>query len=90
MKIALVSVTGHVGSRMLAELRKRGHEVTGIVLHPEKLQSHDGLVAQRGDIKDEAGRAQLLAGHGVVLSAVRCQSISGRMSPLDNDRQKAS
>jgi putative NADH-flavin reductase len=88
MKVALVSATGNVGSRILAELLKRGHEVTDIVLYPEKLQPYDGLVAQRGNINDEAGLARLLADHGAVISAVRFQSISGQMLPIDNDMQK--
>ena len=33
MKIALIGVTGRVGSRLATELLSRGHAVTGIALH---------------------------------------------------------
>ena len=37
MKIALIGATGFVGSAILKEALDRGHEVTAIVRHPEKL-----------------------------------------------------
>ena len=74
MKVALIGASGNVGSRILTELLNRGHEVTGIVRHPEKLQRHERLAAKRGDFNDEAGLAPLLAGHDAVISAVRFQS----------------
>jgi putative NADH-flavin reductase len=58
----------------LTDLLNRGHEVTGIVRHPERLQRHDRLVAKQGDIDDETGLAPLLAGHDAVISAVEFQS----------------
>ena len=79
MKVALIGATGNVGSRILTELLSRGHEVTGIVRHPEKLQPHDRLVAQRGDINDEAGLAQLLARHDAVISSVKFQPMEPRI-----------
>jgi uncharacterized protein len=39
MKVALIGPTGNVGSRLLAELLRRGHEVTGIARHPGELPS---------------------------------------------------
>lgn len=47
MKVALIGASGNVGSRILTELLNRGHEVTGIVRHPEKLRRHDRLVAKQ-------------------------------------------
>ncbi|MFP3617262.1 NAD(P)H-binding protein, partial [Paraburkholderia sp. SIMBA_050] len=40
MKIALIGATGNAGSRILAELVSRGHEVTAIVRHPEKVPAN--------------------------------------------------
>lgn len=74
MKVALIGASGNVGSRIQAELLDRGHEVTGIVRHPEKLQRRDGLNAKQGDINDEAGLVPLLAGHDAVVSAVKFES----------------
>jgi putative NADH-flavin reductase len=71
MEIALIGATGNVGSKILAELLDRGHDVTGIVRHPEKLQPHPKLIGKRGDINDEVALAQLLSGHDAVISSVR-------------------
>lgn len=79
MKAALIGASGNVGSRILAELLSRGHEVTGIVRHPEKLPAREGLTAKRFDVNDEAGLAQLLAGHDAVISSVRFQSVEPPM-----------
>ena len=37
MKVALYGATGNSGSRILAELVSRGHQVTAIVRDPSKL-----------------------------------------------------
>lgn len=85
MKVALIGASGNVGQRLLAELPNRGHEVTGIVRHPEKLPPREGLTAKRGDINDEARLAPLLGGHvavremrsGCGLLHLRTQSSAG-------------
>lgn len=71
MKIAIIGATGNAGSRIAAELVNRGHQVTGIVRHPEKGQSGAGLTLQKGDVKDEAGLAKSLAGHDAAIHSVR-------------------
>lgn len=48
MKLALIGATGFVGSAILQDALDRGHEVTAIVRHPEKLQPHARLHPQRG------------------------------------------
>ena len=45
MKVALVGATGKAGSRVLNELVNRGHQVTGIVRHPENVPKLDGVTA---------------------------------------------
>jgi uncharacterized protein len=71
MKIAVIGATGNTGSRMVTELLNRGHQVTGISRHPEKLQPRPGLTLVKGDVKDETGLAKLLAGQDVVIHTVR-------------------
>lgn len=71
MKIALIGASGNVGSRIKLEALARGHCVTGIVRHPEKLPAQPGLAAVAGDITDGVGLSGLLAGHDVVISAVK-------------------
>lgn len=74
MKIALIGATGNVGTRLLAEALERGHQVTAIVRHPEKLPQRPNLSAQRGDVNDATGLAALLTGHDAVISATRFET----------------
>jgi putative NADH-flavin reductase len=46
----LRGATGIVGSAPKGEALHRGHDVTAIVRHPEKLEKRDGLTATAGDI----------------------------------------
>jgi len=70
MKIALIGATGFIGSRLLAELTSRGHQVTAIVRNPEKVPQGAGIVAKKGDVYDKNGLAALLAGQDAVISSV--------------------
>ena len=71
MKVALIGASGTGGSRLAAELSRRGHQVTAIARHPEKVAPSPGVTAMKGDVFDKAGLAQLLKGHDAVVSAVR-------------------
>src|SRR5215207_915040 len=69
MKIALIGATGFVGSALLQEALNRGHEVTAIVRHPEKLQPQARLRPVKGDVYDPDEVAGLVAAHDAVISA---------------------
>ncbi|MDG1581459.1 NAD(P)-dependent oxidoreductase [Pseudomonas sp. GOM6] len=69
MKIALIGATGFVGSALLEEALNRGHQVTALVRHPEKLPTHERLSALRADVRDAAALTEQLRGHDAVLSA---------------------
>lgn len=69
MKVALIGATGFVGSAILKEALDRGHEVTAIVRHPEKLTPHPKLHPQKGDVYNEDEVARVVAGHDAVISA---------------------
>ncbi len=71
MKIAIIGVTGNAGSRIATELLNRGHKVTGIARHPEKLQPRPNLTLVQGDVKNEAELAELLSGHDAAIHTVR-------------------
>lgn len=71
MKIAVIGASGSAGSRIVTEALSRGHEVTGICRHPEKLTPRENLRAVAGDISQSESLAAVLAGHDVVVSAVR-------------------
>lgn len=69
MNIALIGATGFVGSAVLNELLQRGHRVTVLARHPEKLAAREGLTVVRADAQDAAQVAQAVQGHDAVLSA---------------------
>jgi len=71
MKIALIGASGNVGSRLLAEALRRGHMVTAVVRHPEKVPSQPGVTARQGDVNAPETLAPLLAGHDAVISSTR-------------------
>lgn len=70
MKIALIGATGNAGSRILAELSRRGHAVTAIARHPEKIPALSGVTPLKADANDVAGLAAALRGHDAVISSV--------------------
>ncbi|XVQ13561.1 NAD(P)-dependent oxidoreductase [Spirillospora sp. CA-255316] len=63
MKIALLGATGMIGSRIAAEARSRGHEVTGIT------RSGTGGTA-KADARDADAVAALVRGHDAVVLSV--------------------
>jgi hypothetical protein len=71
MKIALLGASGNVGSRLLAEALRRGHTVTAVVRHPEKVPALAGITARQGDVNAPETLAPLLAGHDAVISSTR-------------------
>ena len=71
MKAALIGASGQAGSRILAELTGRGHQVTAIARHPEKIAAGPGVTAKKGDLFDKASLVKLIEGHDAVISAVR-------------------
>lgn len=74
MKVALIGVSGRVGSRIVAELLKRGHTVTGIARNPGKVAPRPGLILREGDATQLSTPAPLIAGHDAVVSASRFQT----------------
>jgi len=62
MKIAVTGASGRAGSRITSELARRGHAVTAIVRHPEKIAPGPNVTAKKGDLFDQVGLAALWAG----------------------------
>lgn len=69
MKIALIGSTGFVGSAILKEALNRGHEVTAIARHPEKLEAQNHLTAVKSDVMDSDELSKILKGNDLVISA---------------------
>jgi putative NADH-flavin reductase len=70
MKIAVVGASGNAGSRIVAELARRGHAVTAIARSPEKIAPQPGVTPTRGDVMDQGSLTRLLAGHDAAVSSV--------------------
>lgn len=71
MKVALVGATGNVGARILDELLARGHQVTAIARHPEKVSVRPNMTAAAGNENDPEALATVLRGHDAVIRSVR-------------------
>jgi len=70
MKIAILGATGFVGPHLVQEALDRGHQVTAIARHPEKLKiAHVNLTLKKADVFQTDELANILKGHDVVLSA---------------------
>ncbi|CAL1517369.1 NAD(P)-dependent oxidoreductase [Chitinophaga sp. MM2321] len=70
MKVAIIGASGFIGTAILEEALNRGHEVTAIVRHPEKITiKNANLTIQQGDVSSEAAVATLVAGNEAVISS---------------------
>jgi putative NADH-flavin reductase len=69
MRIAIIGASGYIGSFIRDEALARGHEVTAIVRHPEKITVRNPrLTVVKADIlKDRVD--ELVKGHDAVISA---------------------
>ena len=70
MKIAVTGASGQAGSRITAELARRGHAVTAIARNPDRIERQANVTAVKGDLFDQAGLARLWAGHDAAVSSV--------------------
>jgi putative NADH-flavin reductase len=70
MKIALIGASGNVGSRIVAELSSRGHQITAIARNPGKIAALPGIRPTAVDIADTESLAAILKGHVAVISSV--------------------
>ncbi len=70
-KVVVLGVTGRVGSRIAAELLKRGHRVTGVARNVERAPELEGLVVKRADASKAESLVPVLQGHDVVVSSTR-------------------
>jgi putative NADH-flavin reductase len=79
MAIALIGASGNAGSRILKELSDRGHQVTAIARHPEKIAKLPNVSARKGDVFDKERLASLLGGHDVVVTSIRFSASDPRI-----------
>nr|WP_243402935.1 NAD(P)-dependent oxidoreductase [Sphingomonas melonis] len=70
MQVAVLGASGRAGSEIAKELAARGHRVTAIARHPDRIPAAEGIAPVAGDAQDSAALATLLDGHDAVISAL--------------------
>jgi putative NADH-flavin reductase len=70
MKVALLGASGMIGSRLLAELSQRGHQVTALARDTAKIATLPGVSAKAVDAHDGKALAAAYAGHDAAISSV--------------------
>ena len=70
MKVVLFGASGMIGSRVLTELVSRGHAVTAIARHPEKISAAAGVTVATGDVNNAPSVAATSKGADAVVSAI--------------------
>jgi putative NADH-flavin reductase len=73
MKVALLGATGKAAARLIAELKLRGHEVTGIARKAPDVDP--GVPLLLADANDAAALADAISGHDALIVAARFVSI---------------
>ncbi len=69
-EVTLIGASGFVGAAILNELLARGHRVTAVVRHPEKVRAaHVGLSVVQADVADTAALVAACKGKDAVISA---------------------
>jgi uncharacterized protein len=69
MKVVLFGATGMIGSRVLDELVRRGHTITAVARHPEKVTPANGVTAVQGDVTNAASVGAAAKGADAAISA---------------------
>ncbi len=68
--IILIGASGFVGSAILKEALDRGHKVTAVVRHPEKITTvHKDLIVKQSDVSSAVAVASICKGADAVISA---------------------
>lgn len=67
MKVFLIGATGRVGSKILREALDRGHHMSAVARHVDRVPRHSNLIAVNGDVFDTERLAEQILGHDAVI-----------------------
>ena len=82
--IALFGANGTIGSRVLDEALRRGHQVTAVVRDPAKITTtHPNLTVTTGDVLDAESVAAAAKGQDVLISAVGGGDGPGHLATIE-------
>lgn len=70
MKVTVLGASGRVGSEIVKELARRGHQVTGVARQPDRVPAAPGVVAVAGDVNQPATLVPALTGADAAISAI--------------------
>lgn len=70
MKIAIFGATGHIGQRIADEALRRGHVVTAVARHTEKVPPRENLTAMKGDATVIEHVTAAVSGQDAVVNAI--------------------
>lgn len=70
LKVTVLGASGRAGSQIVKELARRGHQVTGVARHPEKIPTGENITAVSGDVQNSDTVRPALAGADAVVSAI--------------------
>ncbi|MBP7066076.1 NAD(P)-dependent oxidoreductase [Ferrovibrio sp.] len=76
MKLAIIGITGRIGSRIATEALNRGHSVTGFARNPGAGTAPTGVTVLQGDAGQPEALATSLRGFDAVVAAGRFASYS--------------
>jgi len=69
-KIVLIGASGFIGSAILKEALDRGHKVTAVVRHPEKITLvHKNMMKKEGDVSFSETVSEVSRGADIVISS---------------------
>ncbi len=74
MRIAVIGASGWLGGAIVREALERGHRVTGIGRHADRLAAIPGIAPVRADATDPEVLAEAIAGHDVAVLSVTDRS----------------
>jgi len=74
MKIALIGASGNVGSRIVDEALRRGHNLVAIARDAGKIAQRTGVTVVAADVKEATSLASAIKGADVVVSSGRFTS----------------
>ena len=67
--VVLIGATGFVGSHILSELVNRGHKVTAVVRHADKVGKNANVTSVEEDVTNVGAIAKLAEGKDAIISA---------------------
>lgn len=71
MKVAVLGAGGKAGKELVAELRRRGHEVIAVGRNAGNLPSGEGIEQRVADVSDASVMAEAVAGADAVMSGLK-------------------